>query len=310
VAFEPQGFESLPRRHWMNPLSLEGFREFLQDRRLAESTIDAKIKLVKHLAKHNNLWDSEAVTKFITRAKWGGRRKNNAGYAYMDWCNWKGFEYEFTRFREKTQPLPYIPTERELDQLIAGFGRKYSCFLQLLKETGFRPIEACSLTPDDIDIEKRLVTLNSPAKNSRPRQFRISNQLTAMITPLIHRTEVSQQIWSAKPSSIRSIFCRKRKFVAEKLGNPKLVKISMKTFRHWKATVEYHRTKDILYVQNLLGHKNIKNTLVYTHLVNFDNENIYVVKVAKTLKEFTDFLEKGFEFVSNYNEHKICRKRV
>ncbi len=169
MAFVPQGFESLPRRHITNPLCLDGFSEFLKDKRLAESTIDAKIKLVKHLAKHNNLWDTEAITKFILRSKWGGRRKNNAGYAYLNWCKWKGFDYEFERFREETQPLPYIPTEREIDQLIAGFGPKYSCFLQLLKETAFRPIEATRLTPEDVDLERRIITLNAPAKHSRPR---------------------------------------------------------------------------------------------------------------------------------------------
>jgi site-specific recombinase XerD len=29
--------------------------------------------------------------------------------------------------------------------------------------------------------------------------------------------------------------------------------------------MEYHRAKDILHVMQLLGHKSIKNTLIYTH---------------------------------------------
>ena len=37
--------------------------------------------------------------------------------------------------------------------------------------------------------------------------------------------------------------------------------------------MEYHKTKDILYVMRLLSHKNINNTLVYTQLIDFqDNE--------------------------------------
>ncbi|MGD0977760.1 MAG: methyltransferase domain-containing protein [Candidatus Bathyarchaeia archaeon] len=47
-------------------------------------------------------------------------------------------------------------------------------------------------------------------------------------------------------------------------------KIHFYTLRHWKATMEYHRTKDILYVMKLLGHKNIANTLIYTQLVEFE----------------------------------------
>ncbi|MBN1683698.1 hypothetical protein JW865_09125 [Candidatus Bathyarchaeota archaeon] len=53
-------------------------------------------------------------------------------------------------------------------------------------------------------------------------------------------------------------YCYRRKALVIKLGNPNFMKISFKTFRHWKATTEYHRTKDILYVKELFGHKNIK----------------------------------------------------
>jgi integrase len=38
--------------------------------------------------------------------------------------------------------------------------------LQLMKETGFRPIEAMNLRIKDFDLERRLVTLNNPAKGS------------------------------------------------------------------------------------------------------------------------------------------------
>jgi hypothetical protein len=74
--------------------------------------------------------------------------------------------------------------------------------------------------------------------------------------------------------------------------------------------MEYHRTKDILYVKQLLGHKSLKNTLVYTHLVEFDNENQYVIKVASSLDEFTSLLENGFQYISDYNDKKIFRKRA
>ena len=68
--------------------------------------------------------------------------------------------------------------------------------------------------------------------------------------------------------------------------------------------MEYHRTKDILYVKELLGHKSIKNTLIYTHLVDFEEDNAFIVKVALTIDEFTALLESGFEFVSDYMRGK------
>ena len=63
-------------------------------------------------------------------------------------------------------------------------------------------------------------------------------------------------------------FRNRRKSLAEKLGNPNLLKITFKTFRHWKASFEYHRTKDLLFVQRFLGHKNINTTQVYAKIVD------------------------------------------
>jgi integrase len=60
------------------------------------------------------------------------------------------------------------------------------------------------------------------------------------------------------------VFVRQRKRTATKLANPRINQITFHTFRHWKATMEYHKTKDILHVIRILGHKNIKNTLIYT----------------------------------------------
>ncbi len=42
-------------------------------------------------------------------------------------------------------------------------------------------------------------------------------------------------------------------------------------------------------------------------LVNYSDE--FTVKVAKDLEEFTEFLENGFEYVSDYDGLKVLRKR-
>ena len=265
--------------------------------------------MIRYFELRFNLYDSEAIREHIKTAKCVNRRKNLLSYAYRDWCRWKGYDYEVAKFKEGTAKLPYIPSESELDQLIAGFGPKYSAFLQLLKETGFRSIEARRIKPCDIDLDRRIVTLNEPAKNSNPRQFKLSVKLQAMLTPFIRQTNPKDRIWPATANTVRAIYCRKRNYLAEKLGNPKLKQITLHTFRHWKATMEYHRTKDILYVKQLLGHKSIKNTLVYTHLVGFDENDQFVVKVASSIDEFATLLEAGFEYVSDYDDKKILRKR-
>jgi hypothetical protein len=57
-----------------------------------------------------------------------------------------------------------------------------------------------------------------------------------------------------------------------------------------------------------LGHKNIKNTLRYVHLVNFDKEE-YLVKATESVEEAKILLEQGFEFVCDIDGIKLFRKR-
>jgi site-specific recombinase XerC len=99
-----------------------------------------------------------------------------------------------------------------------------------------------------------------------------------------------------------------RSRIAEKLQNPRINAITFKTLRHFKATMEYHRTKDILHVMQLLGHKNIRNTLVYTHLVNFGGDD-YICKVAGTIDEAKALIESGFDYITNIDSTQLFRKR-
>jgi integrase len=256
-----------------------------------------------------NLWDTKAVEEYIDQADWTNGRKEHVSLAYRNWCESKGFDFKPRKYKRQVK-LPYIPSENEIDQLIGGFSvSKYGPYLQLLKETAFRPVEASRLRPSDFDLERRVVTLNEPAKNSNPRQVRLSPKLVLMLAPLLARTIEDGRIWGRRTASIYNNFQKIRNRTAERLGNPRLRKITLKTFRHWKATMLYHETKDILYVQNFLGHKSIQNTLVYTHLIENEPENKYIIKVASTLEEYIELLENGFEYISDYEDKKILRKR-
>lgn len=58
----------------------------------------------------------------------------------------------------------------------------------------------------------------------------------------------------------------------------------------------------------ILGRKNINNTLVYTHLVDFMDDE-YGSKVASTTEESCKLVESGFEFVCKISGANIFRKR-
>ena len=47
----------------------------------------------------------------------------------------------------------------------------------------------------------------------------------------------------------------------------------------------------------------------YTQLVNFETDDQFTCKVAKTLKEAKELVETGFEYVTDMNSTKLFRKR-
>jgi hypothetical protein len=58
----------------------------------------------------------------------------------------------------------------------------------------------------------------------------------------------------------------------------------------------------------LLGHRNINNTLIYTHLVNFDRTDSFTCRVAKTIKDARLLIETGFDYVCDMGSIKLFRK--
>ena len=58
-----------------------------------------------------------------------------------------------------------------------------------------------------------------------------------------------------------------------------------------------------------MSHRNIKNTLIRTQPVNFENEDEFTRKGAKTVEEAKKLIERSFEYVGAVEDAKLSRKR-
>jgi integrase len=275
----------------------------------AESTIKDYGYCIAYLLKKGaNLLDPETVKEVMARQQtWSTARKANIVKAYTLWLKTQNLDWSAPRYRPIAK-LPFIPLEKELDDLIAGCSRQMSAFLQLLKETAARCGEAHNLRWTDVDLVQKTVNI-TPEKHSEPRVFKISDALASMLVRLQNNTP---KVFTYKNTFyLRKTFAKQRKRIAHKLGNPRILRIHFHTFRHWKATMLYHQTKDILYVMRFLGHKNIKNTLIYVQLAEMvsKGENEYICKVAENIEQAKQLVEAGFDYVTEINETKIFRKR-
>jgi len=112
---------------------------------------------------------------------------------------------------------------------------------------------------------------------------------------------------------LRDTFCESTKRAARKLQNLRLLEIHFHTLRHWKATTLYHETKDILYVMNYLGHKSVKNTMLYIQLeqaIYKEASDQFTCRIVSNAEDAKGLVETGFEYVcTTPQDAMLFRKR-
>jgi integrase len=260
-----------------------------------------------------DLKNPESVKEVIAKQTWSGNRIRNVCNAYTALLNYQHRAWEPPNY-EIIRKIPFIPTEQEIDDLIAGSPNLLATFLQLLKETAMRRGEAIKTPWKDVDLERRIVMCNYPEKGSNPRIFSdLSGKLLSMLNNLPR--ENGMLFGAATMEKLKNQLCRTRKRLAFKLGNPRLLEIHFHTLRHWKATMMYHYKPDLLVVAEFLGHKDIENTRLYIQLEknlfkNLPNDQ-FITRVAFNTEEVCKLVDVGFEYVTGeYNDGgKIFRKR-
>ena len=283
---------------------------WMQKQAYSPATIKLNRTCLKMLiANGADLLDPESTKLALTRYKASQSRKRNAIVAYNQFLKLNSIVWEKPKCKVNRK-FPFMPLEKELDTLISASGTKLSAFLQLLKETAMRSGEAKRILWTELDFERNTVTLNDPEKGSNPRRWKTSPKLMGMLNNLPRQSE---RVFGSGPiNSMKTTFIKMRKRSALKLQNPRLLKISFHTFRHWKATELYHQTKDALYVKDFLGHKELKNTEFYINIERslFDEyADAFTVKVAEKPEEIKALLEVGFEYVCQKDNLIFMRKR-
>jgi len=262
------------------------------------------------IARGADLTNQISVKEVLAREeKWSPARKRNVINAYTLFLKFDGIIWSKPKCKVP-QKFPFIPTEQEIDALIAASGKKNAAFLQVLKETAMCSGEAKRLAWINIDREKNIITLNAPEKGSNPRMWRVTPTLIEMLQAL---PKTSTQIFTGSLKSMKTTFIKSRKRLAETLQNPRLHRITFHTFRHWKATMLYHQTKDPYYVQHFLGHKSLKSTEIYINiehtLFEAGANDQFTVRIAEKPEEIKELLEVGFEYVCQKDTLIFLRKR-
>ncbi len=276
-------------------------------------TIHFTYKALSLLAKHCKLEDPERIRTFIAKMNVSNGYKRNLCIAYNKFCKYYKISWNMPTYHPESKGIK-IPTKEKIEMLIASAKKPTSIKLQISKETGLRPIELCNLRVKDIDLEQRLI-YPTTAKNGAAKVLKISNSLKETLQEHIdtHKLNPDNKLFKGNSEDYGKHYRAMRNALADKLHDPTIKRIRLYDLRHYFATTLYAKTRDILLVKQQMGHKKIETTLIYTQLLNL-NDDEWTVKTATNIKEATELLEAGFEYIQeidgirlteNANKHTL-----
>ena len=242
--------------------------------------------------------------------EWKNTTKNSHFDAYRQYCLANDIDWIRPKLMNNTYPVK-IPTETKIDLIISTATQKYSTIFHISKH-GLRPDEISKITLRDLDLERGTLAVRT-SKLGLERTLKLKSETTDLLREYVHKQNIDNlnQRLFAIPKVLREKWVHYRKKAYSKFKDPELLKIRFYDLRHWYGTTQYIKTRDIFHVKYLMGHRNIQSTLHYMHiakgLVSYSED--YSVKVAKDITEFTQLLEQGFEYISDYDNMKVLRKR-
>jgi len=189
---------------------------------------------------------------------------------------------------KQEKKLPMFLTEEQVERLLTidfpnNFsGTRNKAVLEVLYSTGGRVSEIAGIKIDDLDLTRGLVSLFG--KGRKQRLAALGRYALSAIEKYIPRREArlaktkreTQALFINKnggPLSSRSI----EAIVTKALIMAGLWKrgLSAHTLRHSFATHLLNRGADLRFVQEMLGHKNLSTTQIYTHLSTDKLREVY-----------------------------------
>ena len=157
-------------------------------------------------------------------------------------------------------------SEEEVGELLSATKGKYKLIIHLLLDTGLRAKELLSIRKSDIDIQKRMIRVRN-TKNGEERTVFFTEETAKMLEKHLRELREEDRVFNV------TYFALYRKL--KRLGKKLNIDLRPHVLRHTFATRAIRKGMPLPVVQRLLGHKDIRTTQIYTHLVTEDLKRVY-----------------------------------
>lgn len=178
------------------------------------------------------------------------------------------------KFAKRNKALPIVLSRQEIQLILSNVNNsKHKLLLSLSYGAGLRVSEAVNLKVGDLNLEELTIHIKE-AKGKKDHLTLIPDKLINDLKNLIAGKTSNAYVFESERGG------KLTERTAQKIFETALRKSAIKkdvtfhSLRHSFATHLLENGTDVRYVQELLGHANIRTTQIYTHVTNPAIRNI------------------------------------
>lgn len=178
------------------------------------------------------------------------------------------------KFAKTPSKLPIVLSREEIKSILEAISNeKHNLIIALAYSGGFRVSEITNLKIKDINLEELTIHLKN-AKGKKDRITIFPEKLKSKISETIALRDINDFVFVSERDG------KLTERTAQKIFENALKKVGIKkdatfhSLRHSFATHLLENGVDVRYVQELLGHQNIRTTQLYTKITNPSLKNI------------------------------------
>ncbi len=257
----------------------KGFQRLLIIKRYATSSVSSYIGLLQNFQKHvgldqslNSLTDREIyndLLQFIETTQYSYSSQKqllSALKLYLSQIHNRDINLKPVYPVRRPKPLPVILSARQVKNILnAVSNEKHKAMLATIYALGLRSGELINLKLEDIMKDTGLIHIKA-AKGNKDRILPLPDKLRVIWKPYYKKYKPTEYLFEGQKggkytsTSLLLVFKKACKNAGIPEGH------TIHSLRHAYATHLFDRGTDIRMIQKLLGHDNIKTTLIYTQV--------------------------------------------
>jgi len=242
-----------------SPRTIKSYKQCLADffdyLRVDLDSLDLN-KIKEYLLKKQNTMSPQTINLYL----------NSIKFFYRDVL--KNPQKIELKFAKRSNKLPVVLSRNEINNIIESIKNlKHRLLIALSYGAGLRVSEAVNLKIKDLSLEELTIHLKQ-SKGNKDRITIITEKIKSEMASLVAGRDNNYYLFASERGGMLSTRTAQKIF-ENGLKKAKINKAAtFHSLRHSFATHLLENGVDVRYVQELLGHQNIRTTQIYTKVTN------------------------------------------